>query len=227
MPRKPKSSTKKPGHKKGHKKVKIVQDDRISDSEDYEEYLETGEAAYGNTENMGDVVDDKEYEDDEMENDDKMSDDMEIDDEDKDMDDEDGEYEAPDEDDDEEEHVDETDVGKMYKYARKKTDFSDEEDDEDDIYDILDDDKQNQSNVLTGDDRITKAVLTKYERVRLLEDRTKQLSLGAKPMIKNVEDLPSRKVAELELKYNVIPLIIIRPLPNNLMEKWKISELAH
>ena len=161
-----------------------------------------------------------------------MGDDMEIDDEDKEIDD--GEYDTNDDDDDddedneENERLDETDIGKMYKYAHNKTEFSDDEDEDEGIEEILDDDnKHEQTNILSGDDRITKAVLTKYERVRLLEDRTKQLSLGAKPMIKNVEDLPARKVAELELKYDVIPLIIVRPLPNNLREKWKISELAH
>jgi len=100
-------------------------------------------------------------------------------------------------------------------------------DDEDDDIDILDDDQQKEIKQLMGDDRITKPVLTHYEQVRLLTDRTKQLSLGAKPMIKNSENLSSRQIAHLEIEHNIIPLVINRPLPNGKFEIWKISELKH
>jgi DNA-directed RNA polymerase subunit K/omega len=75
--------------------------------------------------------------------------------------------------------------------------------------------------------RITKPRLFNYERVRLLGDRIKQLSLGAKPMIKNIGNLDPSKVAKLELQYNVLPIMISRTLPNNKKELWKISELKH
>jgi len=73
--------------------------------------------------------------------------------------------------------------------------------------------------------RLTKPFLTKYEKVRILGDRSRQLAQGAKPMIKNTTGLSHKEVALLELKSRVIPLIIERPIPNVGVEKWKLSEL--
>jgi len=80
---------------------------------------------------------------------------------------------------------------------------------------------------LTGDDRITKPFLFDYERIPLLSFRTKQLSSGAKSMIKDSIDMPAFTVAELELEHNIIPLVIERSLPNGICEIWKVSELKH
>lgn len=73
--------------------------------------------------------------------------------------------------------------------------------------------------------KLSKPVLTKYEFVRLLTDRTKQLLQGAKPMLKNTNGLTPKEIAHTELKKKIIPLIIIRPMPNSEPERWKISEL--
>lgn len=73
--------------------------------------------------------------------------------------------------------------------------------------------------------RLSKPVLTKYEFVRLLTDRTKQLAQGAKHMLKNTHELSSKEIAKLEIKEGVIPLIIERPIPNSKNERWKITEL--
>lgn len=106
---------------------------------------------------------------------------------------------------------------KIYKYS----DISD-------IYALNDIKVSIKENIrLEGKDRITKPILTKYERVRLIGERVKHLSLGAKPMIKNTLNMSSRKIAELELKHNVIPIIIVRNVPNGIIEEWKISELKH
>ena len=67
--------------------------------------------------------------------------------------------------------------------------------------------------------------MTIYERVRIIGERATQLSYGAKPMIKNVNNLEPKEIAKLELQEKLIPLIIIRTLPNGQKEKWKISEL--
>src|SRR5262245_11722121 len=69
-----------------------------------------------------------------------------------------------------------------------------------------DDEIKEISDIIPVEKRITKPFLSKYERVRILGDRTQQLTLGAKPMIKNSENLPPKQIAELELKNNVIPL---------------------
>lgn len=74
-------------------------------------------------------------------------------------------------------------------------------------------------------ERLTKKILFNYERVRILGERAKQLSLGAKPMLKNVDNLDPKLIAKLELENKVIPLIILRELPNGKIEKWKVSEL--
>lgn len=110
----------------------------------------------------------------------------------------------------------------FYNYADEKSD------DEQDLELTFDDDAiEETSDVVPVENRITKPFLSKYERVRILGDRTQQLTLGAKPMIKNAEDLTPKQIAELELKNNIIPLIIVRPLPNGKKEKWFIKELKH
>ena len=76
------------------------------------------------------------------------------------------------------------------------------------------------------EDRQSSAKLTKYEMVRILGERTKQLTMGAKPLIKNYKGLPYDKVAEEELKLNMIPFKIRRPLPNGKYELWNLEELA-
>lgn len=76
------------------------------------------------------------------------------------------------------------------------------------------------------EERITKPYLFEFERVRLLGERAKQISMGAKPMIKNVDSLDPKSIARLELEKKVIPLIILRELPDGRIEKWKITEFV-
>lgn len=113
----------------------------------------------------------------------------------------------------------------IYKYADEGSD-----DEFDDVNEEIFSDDNNDEAVperVPDDERITKPIMTKYEMVRLLGIRTRQIALGAKPMIKNTENLSSKEIAELELKTNMIPLIVIRPLPNGRKEYWKVSELKH
>jgi DNA-directed RNA polymerase subunit K/omega len=74
-------------------------------------------------------------------------------------------------------------------------------------------------------DRISSNRLTKYEMVRILGERTKQLTIGAKPLVKNYGNLSYEKIAEEEFKKNMIPFKIKRPLPNGKYEIWLIDEL--
>jgi len=106
----------------------------------------------------------------------------------------------------------------LYKYIDKDSD-------DDNYTDSLEEEDDNKIDYIADKDRITKPYLTIYERVRLLGDRAKQLAGGAKPMIKNVDHLKPKEIAELEIENNIIPLIIERPLPNGKKERWKISEL--
>jgi hypothetical protein len=79
--------------------------------------------------------------------------------------------------------------------------------------------------IVESSKRISPNRLTKYEMVRILGERTKQLTLGAKPMIKNYQSLSYDKIAEEELKLNMIPYKIKRPLPNGRYEIWTLDEL--
>jgi len=75
--------------------------------------------------------------------------------------------------------------------------------------------------------RITKPRLTKYERERILGDRANMIQSGAKTMVKNTRNMGPKEIALLELKNNVIPIIIRRGLSNGMIEEWKVSELLH
>ena len=96
------------------------------------------------------------------------------------------------------------------------------------FYDIEQNEINNiQNNDVPKEDRITMPYLTKYERVRVLGTRAKQISLGAKILVKNI-DLTTKKpleIAKIELEHGVIPFKIRRALPNGKVEEWKISEL--
>jgi len=129
----------------------------------------------------------------------------------------------------EEEHLEEKKC--MYKYVdeddENKENKEDEDLEEDEEEGVEDEEEEKKKKIIQSKERISKPMLTKYERVRLLSTRAKQLSLGAKPMIKNSKDLTALQIAELEIKNNVIPLVILRPMPDGKKEKWYIKELAH
>jgi DNA-directed RNA polymerase I, II, and III subunit RPABC2 len=79
--------------------------------------------------------------------------------------------------------------------------------------------------IIPTNERISSNRLTKYEMVRILGERIKQLTMGAKPLIKNYESLDYEKIAVEELKLNMIPYKIKRPLPNGKFEIWTLEEL--
>lgn len=126
------------------------------------------------------------------------------------------------EDEQEEEYEQEGDESCLYKFAKKIT--SDSEEEEDLVFEDDFNDEKTETVVIT-EDRETKPILTKYERVRILGDRAKQLSLGAKPMLLNVENMNPKDIARLELERGVIPFIIEKILPDGKRERWKVSEL--
>ena len=79
--------------------------------------------------------------------------------------------------------------------------------------------------IVLPEERITLPKLTKYERVRLIGTRAKQISLGAKVMVKNTAGLNPIEIAKLELEHRMIPMKVKRVLPDNKIEIWKLSEL--
>ena len=105
--------------------------------------------------------------------------------------------------------------------------LSDDESPEADSDVDVNDDTLNFDGYVAVEDRKTKPVLFHFEYVRLLEDRVEQILRGAKKMIQDGEHLEPIHVAKLEIKHNVIPMKIIRTLPNNQKELWSIKELEH
>jgi DNA-directed RNA polymerase subunit K/omega len=126
-------------------------------------------------------------------------------------------------------------------------DTQDDDDDDDDEHLVIDGDTDNKgcgiddeeyynqyetevpietpSEYVSVENRISCNRLTRYEMVRILGERTKQLTMGAKPLIKNYESLSYDKISEEELKLNMIPFKIKRPLPNGKFEIWTLEEL--
>lgn len=128
---------------------------------------------------------------------------------------------------------DEDDLGDDVEIDDEDHDLDDAPDseypDDDCLYakdDDLEDETRNEE-FLPANQRKTKPLLFHYEYVRLLEDRTEQILRGSKKLIKNSDHLEPLEIAKLELKHNVIPLKIIRSLPNGKRELWKVSELDH
>jgi DNA-directed RNA polymerase I, II, and III subunit RPABC2 len=68
--------------------------------------------------------------------------------------------------------------------------------------------------------------LTKYEKTRILGERTKQLELGANPFI-DIENnvLDCYVIALKELEQKKIPFTIKRPIPDGSIEYWKVKDL--
>ena len=129
---------------------------------------------------------------------------------------------------DEEDEVEQDDDDELIDEIELKNE-NDNEDEIDCFYDIVEQNEVNniQNNDVPKEDRITMPFLTKYERVRVLGTRAKQISLGAKILVKNV-DLTTKtpiEIAKIELNYGIIPFKIRRALPNGKIEEWKLSEL--
>ena len=85
---------------------------------------------------------------------------------------------------------------------------------------------RNANNVIIDENHKTNPFLSKYERTKILGQRTKQLNSGAKPFVSvppNIID--NYLIAQMELSDKKIPVIIRRPLPNGKSEYWKLQDL--
>jgi DNA-directed RNA polymerase subunit K/omega len=121
-----------------------------------------------------------------------------------------------------------------YELEEDEEEYEDNEEEEIDVDNIeINNDDYEYNNVISEkeeiildkENRISSNRLSKYEMVRILGERTKQLTMGGKPLVKNYEGLSYEKIAEEELKLNMIPYIIKRTLPNGKIEKWYLDEL--
>jgi DNA-directed RNA polymerase subunit K/omega len=140
-------------------------------------------------------------------------------------DEEDEEEEEEEEEDEEDDNGDDGDGDCLYRFTGKKKKVKDILGDIEVEDDFFEDEQIVSSTFVDSSKRVTKKYMTIYERVRILGERAKQLSLGAKPLIKGAENMDPKVVARMELEKKIIPLIIIRTLPNGQKEKWRVSEL--
>ena len=90
---------------------------------------------------------------------------------------------------------------------------------------IEDKDSEHQTYEIPKNERMTDPRMTHYEKVRLLGIRSKQISMGAKVMVKYDNNMGAVELAKYELNNKTTPLTIKRPLPDNSYELWKVSEL--
>lgn len=135
-----------------------------------------------------------------------------------------------DENDDDDEKEDSIDDEDPYEVSEKLEDIKSEnsiyDDNDTDIFEQIDPEIELKRNMKVPDnERITIPKLTKYEKVRLLGTRAKQISDGSKVFIKSKNVKNAMDIAELELENKVIPLKIKRPLPNGKYEIWSVKEL--
>ena len=85
---------------------------------------------------------------------------------------------------------------------------------------------RNESNIIVDPLHRTIPFLTKYEKAKVLGQRSKQIECGAKPLVKVPENIVDGYIiAELELQQKRIPFIIKRPIPGGAFEYWNLRDL--
>ena len=72
---------------------------------------------------------------------------------------------------------------------------------------------------------ITKNILTKYEKVKIIGIRTEQFQRGAEPLIKWEGEFNPREIALEELRQRKTPLMICRKLPDNTKEYYRLDDM--
>tara|TARA_B100001287_G_scaffold207114_1_gene176129 strand:+ start:187 stop:879 length:693 start_codon:yes stop_codon:yes gene_type:complete len=85
---------------------------------------------------------------------------------------------------------------------------------------------RNKKNVIVDELHKTVPILTKYEKTRILGERTKQINNGSKPFVEVQNDIiDGYLIACKELEEKKMPFIIRRPLPSGGSEYWHLKDL--
>ena len=94
----------------------------------------------------------------------------------------------------------------------------------DNLYDIINF-KENYTSAKNTN--ITPPVLSKYERTKVLSERTQQIEKGAQPYLSSIERFTTAySIALEEFSQKKIPFIIRRPLPHSDgYEYWKLKDM--
>jgi DNA-directed RNA polymerase I, II, and III subunit RPABC2 len=74
---------------------------------------------------------------------------------------------------------------------------------------------------------ITKNILSKYERVKIIGLRSEQLQRGADPYVEfdTTQTFNPREIAMEELRQRKLPFMIKRTLPNGVDEYWRLDDM--
>jgi len=72
---------------------------------------------------------------------------------------------------------------------------------------------------------ITKNILSKYEKTKLIGLRMEQLARNAEPYVKFDGEFDPSKIAEKELIERKLPFMISRKLPNGKVEYWRLDDM--
>ena len=85
---------------------------------------------------------------------------------------------------------------------------------------------KNENGVIIDPLHKTLPFITKYEKTRILGERSKQLNAGAKSFIEvDNSMIDGYLIALKEYEQKKIPFIIRRPIPNGTCEYWKLKDL--
>ena len=85
---------------------------------------------------------------------------------------------------------------------------------------------RNENNIIVDKLHRSLPILTKYEKAKVLGQRTKQLNMGSTPFV-GVDrmTMDNSIIAEEELKAKKMPFIIQRPMPGGGVEYWHVKDL--
>lgn len=74
---------------------------------------------------------------------------------------------------------------------------------------------------------MSKNIMSRYEKAKIIGLRLQQLAAGAEPTIdiKNFKGMNIRDIALEELKQRKLPFMILRNLPLGVKEYWKLEDL--
>lgn len=74
-------------------------------------------------------------------------------------------------------------------------------------------------------ENITRRVLTRYEKAKIIGMRLEQLARGAMPYVEHTKNQTLREIVLMELEQRKIPFMIARALPNGSKEYWRLDDM--
>lgn len=72
---------------------------------------------------------------------------------------------------------------------------------------------------------VSNNVMTKYEKTKIIGLRLEQLSRGAPTLVDTKGCSSIREIVEKELQERLIPYVLVRTLPNNKKEYFRICDM--